>query len=437
VVSDYLKLWQSGALAKAASSCRTVEELARRFGVSWDALSRAHRRLRDAGHDLAAPSQLLGARAPQGPRMELLDEWDQPTNPGLPSFDPPDDPPAEELHAVDEHRLRREVRELKERNKALVAEMASLQDQLAVVAEARTHTIDPIRPRERTSGLREGTLVVLASDWHVEEEVKPEKVQGRNRFNLDIARHRMSRFFEAARWTLESERQRFAIRDMCLWIGGDMMTNYLHADNIESNQLSPAETFAFLDEHLSAGIQNLLDTCDVERLVVPMNDGNHGRLTKELRAATRTENSLETLLYATIASRFRREPRVQFEIAQGDHLYTNIYDFTVRWTHGAEVKYGGGVGGVMIPLYKAMARWQTVRHAHLTCVGHFHQLTSLADLVINGSLIGYGPYSLRIGARFEPPQQAAFVVDSRRGKSTFTPLWVSDGDEDEAVRWAS
>ncbi len=109
-----------------------------------------------------------------------------------------------------------------------------------------------------------------------------------------------------------------------------------------------------------------------------------------------------------------------------------MYGRTIRYVHGDETKFGGGIGGITIPIYKAMARWQTVRQAQLTVIGHYHQWTSLSDLIINGSLIGYSPFSLSIGARFEPPVQDMTLLDPKRFKGISMPLWVSETEDDNA-----
>jgi hypothetical protein len=51
---------------------------------------------------------------------------------------------------------------------------------------------------------------------------------------------------------------------------------------------------------------------------------------------------------------------------------------------------------------------------------------SLPYLVTNGSLIGFNPFAVSIGAKYEPPQQAFFLVDSKRGKTASYPIWVED-----------
>ena len=141
----------------------------------------------------------------------------------------------EKLTPVVEHRLKAENRELRAKNEHLAAELAGSSEYTEIIKAAMATPLrrPKIAPRERKSGLREGTPLVLASDWHVEEEVKPEQVAGRNRYTLDIAVRRMERFFEATRWAVRQQRDTFKIRDLILWLGGDFITNFLHDDDAE------------------------------------------------------------------------------------------------------------------------------------------------------------------------------------------------------------
>ncbi len=341
----------------------------------------------------------------------------------------------ESLPPLVEHRLKQRVAHLEQENRSLLKDLNSARRTNEIAAEVSKVRVKGITPRERPGGkLREATILACASDWHIEEEVRADQVAGRNRYNLEISARRMERFFERVRYGIDFNRQSFKIRDLVLWLGGDIITNYLHEDNKESNLLSPVKAIAYAQASIAAGIRYLLADRELERIVIPCNDGNHGRLTDKTRSATRIENSIEWLLYTNLAREFSNESRVQFQIATSEQLYFDVYGRTIRFIHGDTVKYGGGVGGVTIPIYKAMARWDTVRRADLTVMGHFHQLTSLTDLIINGSLIGYSPYAMTIGARFEPPAQALTVLEPVRFKGTSMPLWVSESSDDEVSR---
>ena len=319
--------------------------------------------------------------------------------------DDEDEDEAEELTPVEEHRLKAKNANLAAQIKSLMNDLSTAQLIQDVVKSARSVKVAPITPRERKSGLLEGTCQVLASDWHVEEQVRPEQVAGRNRYNLEIAQSRMEKFFEATSWGVKFNRQAYKIRDLILWLGGDFITNHLHPDNVETNLLSPPEALAYVHAALVTGIRYLLQDKELERIVVPCNDGNHGRMTDKMRSSSRCAMSLETMLYGFLAREFEKEPRVQFIIAQGSHLYYEVYGRTIRYVHGDETKYGGGVGGITVPIYRAMAKWQTVRQADLTCLGHYHQRISLNDLICNGCfesgcrvLTDHGPQPIELVA---------------------------------------
>jgi hypothetical protein len=241
----------------------------------------------------------------------------------------------------------------------------------------------------------------------------------------------MERFFESIRWAIDSQRNTFDIRDLILWLGGDLITNYLHEDNILTNAMSPPEALAYAHRSIADGIKFLLEDDELERIVVPCNDGNHGRMSKRMGSSSRTMMSLEIMLYHMLAREFRNEPRVQFIIAEGEHLYYEVYGRTIRFAHGDSIKYSGGIGGITIPLMKAVNAWNTVRYADLSVLGHFHQRLVLPDIMVNGSLIGYSPFSMTIRARFEPPSQNFSILEPKRFRSVDLPLWVADREDDE------
>jgi hypothetical protein len=327
-------------------------------------------------------------------------------------------------------RARREVELLTDRIRELRARQSFLDEVAAHQGPPRIH------PRERTSGVREMAAVVLASDWHVEESVDPAAVAGRNAYDLEVADRRVRRFFRGIVWNVEHHRAsgRLAIRDLVLWLGGDLMTGYIHEELLEGNALSPTETILWLIPRLRDGIASLLEILQLERLIVPCSYGNHGRTTAKRRVATGAANSFEWLMYHHLADAFRGDPRVHFEIASSAHQYVEVFGRTLHFHHGDELKYQGGVGGVGIPLLKRVPQWDRLRRAEVHNIGHFHQLLDYGCAVVNGSLIGYGPYSQSIGASPEPPQQLMYMVDRTRGKCLTTQLWVERAAGADAPR---
>jgi len=120
---------------------------------------------------------------------------------------------------------------------------------------------------------------------------------------------------------------------------------------------------------------------------------------------------------------YKDNPRVVFKISESYLSYLEIFDFTICFQHGHAVRFGGGVGGLSIPLNKAIAQWEKLKHADLYCLGHWHQFLDTGQAIVNGSIIGYNAFALFIKAGFEKPRQAFFLIDrKRRCKTVVCPV---------------
>ena len=94
--------------------------------------------------------------------------------------------------------------------------------------------------------------------------------------------------------------------------------------------------------------------------------------------------------------------------------------YAVRWQH----QDNGGVGGITIPVRKAIAEWDKGCKADMTFFGHWHTSHLDKQFCANGSVVGYAPYSVRIKAPYEPPSQSFLIFDQKLGLSAFRPIYV-------------
>jgi hypothetical protein len=315
-------------------------------------------------------------------------------------------------HAETKLQLKAALQQLEQRDNDLAA---------LIDLKARVESYD-IKPIEKGGGSNEGTLVVLASDWHAEEKVVKAQVSGLNEFNLEIAHARATRFFQATLRLTRLLQAELRIPNMVLALLGDFITGQIHgAENAESNLLLPNDAIVFAKGLLVSGIHFLLNHTSLN-LVLPCHSGNHARTTHTTRFASENGHSLEFLMYSILEAEFKNEPRLKFQVAEGPHSYLQVYDVLHRFQHGHMVKYNGGVGGLTIPANKAIAQWDLARKADLDCFGHFHTRVNGPKFTANGSLIGYNNFALSIKAGFEKPQQEMFLIDKKRGKTCNWPI---------------
>lgn len=333
--------------------------------------------------------------------------------------------PAVEARAL--HEQRTVESSLRREHRALLEENQRLRGELDFVAALRdSPQVEFHRAVSATRG--DAVACLLASDWHVEEPVERAHVHGLNEYSPEIARDRAQHFFANGLRLTDMMARESTIDTLWLGLLGDFFSGYIHEELQEENAMAPADAAQHAQSLLQAGIDFLLRESSY-RLEIDCVHGNHGRMTKKMRIGGSAGTSLESFMYRAIAGRYEGNPRVSFRVAPGKMLYRRFFErFNMRIIHGDDVKFGGGVGGVTIPIRKKLAAWNQAVRADLTVMGHFHQLLDGGDFKVNGSLIGYNEFAQAIGASPEEARQAFFLVHARGGgqPSIHAPVWLTD-----------
>ena len=262
----------------------------------------------------------------------------------------------------------------------------------------------------RTRSGREVCPQIVIGDVHAGEAVKPEWVNYLNEYNPTICEERMEHVARNAVSRIRAAIEGGAIVNSAIVsLLGDLITGFLHEDQQENNHMTPMEEIMFMLDLLIRFLDHLLDELPgLEVIDVLCSYGNHGRSTKKPRSAG-ASTSYEVMLYQMLAKHYAdKEPRLRFTIATGYFIYHDIFDARIAQQHGDFIKGGGGIGGVTIPLNRRIAQWakntpRSKRPFHI--LGHFHQWLVGPEFFLNGSVVGYSPYALKISAECEEPQQ--------------------------------
>jgi hypothetical protein len=341
-----------------------------------------------------------------------------------------------------ESRVDLEVKRLEDKRdttKKMLAEAVrrnqQLEEEREILFAIKDHTpqtID-IEPKH-SSGNSESVAVGVFSDWHIEERVLMGDVSQKNEYNLEIADKRAVKAWQGFYRLYDILARDTRIKSVIIFLGGDFITNTIHPDAAESNLLMPADAIYKAESLIVSGLQFLLKELPEDVLItVVCHSGNHGRMTQKQRHTTEAGNSLEQFMYYHVRDYFKAtvpETRMKFQIATGYHTYARLFGgaYTIRFHHGHDMRYGGGVGGIYIPVNKAIAQWnKSVRDVNLDCFGHFHTYIDAGNFVANGSLIGYNAYAVAIKADYEKPQQAFFLINRKYlSKTMATPIFVSE-----------
>ena len=315
-------------------------------------------------------------------------------------------------------RLRAELASYRKRYAAALEQIDRERERADALVSLQGLTAKPAKPLTKTvKGKRHAaTMVVLLSDIHCEETVRPETVNGLNSFDLDVCEARLAELQERFFTMLAHERTLADIDRVVVWMGGDLISGMIHPELAEENSLHPLAAIRWIGERLRGFLDAISDSA--REVIVATSCGNHGRTTEKLRT-NEADTSYEHHLYLTMRAAETR-PNVRWQIGEGHLNYLDLDGFVVRFCHGHAVRYQGGIGGIHVPLNKAIAAWNATTHADLTCLGHWHQFSwgRAGRYVSNGSVIGHSAYAVRIKATYEPPCQAAIVIDHGRREVT-------------------
>lgn len=329
-----------------------------------------------------------------------------------------------DLNAV---KQKEELSSLRLKYAVALSELQDAQEKLEVINSCQNivpinYSIDP-NPKKF-----DAVPVLVWSDWHIDEIVNFRAIRNSQGYNVEVAQKRVQVLLESSNQIIQIHHRDSNIQELIVALLGDFISSWIHDELVETNGLTPPEAVLMALNMLTGALENILDNCGVEKVTVVESTGNHGRITRKPFYKKAVETNYEWIIYHLLAKHFedKNETRIQFKPPTGYFNWLNILGRPVRFHHGDAVQYHGGVGGVHIPLRKAIAQWNKKSVAVLDVLGHWHSRDISRDYVINGSLIGYSEFSERIKADFETARQSIFLLHSRFWKTAEYPIVVED-----------
>ena len=319
---------------------------------------------------------------------------------------------------------------LKAENRALAAMLDESASSIATL-EALREKPRPGRPMKPVKGRRAGkrpvAWVALASDWHTAELVTLDQSNGMNEHNPDIGR---GRAFEWARnlvTMIKLSQPRLDVKTLVLWLGGDFLVNSgMHYGGMWDVSMTPEQEARLIRNLLVEIIAFIRAELDVERIHIPTSWGNHDRSSMKIVPGLAKDFSHASIIYEDLASWFASDRSITFEISTSEWNLVDVHGYPILFHHGHGIRYGGGVGGLSIPLLKKAGVLSRDYDFRTIAIGHYHQcqIFGAGQAVCNGSLVGMNGYSTDGGFPSEPPAQMAFVIDLERLEiSDFYRVW--------------
>ena len=325
----------------------------------------------------------------------------------------PAEPPGPPADPIELRRLRDRLdqseRALKEAERRAVEAEARERDILGLTQEPLRPQLALPKPGETVKGGR--TVILHLSDVHYGETVLAEEMDGLNRYDSDVAKARLGRFFARASDLMTKHWKGEPPDEIVLCLGGDLISGNLHPELEQTNFPTVPETVREVGEHIAGGIIMLRN--EVKRPIrVYSVPGNHGRTTPKPQSKARSASSLDLLAadFAEAMTRGAKLKDVAFYKAQSPDCYFSTYGWHWLLTHGDSVGgRGAGTGfiGPMATIIKGHRKlvdtsWRAGKPVHAVLTGHFHTTGRTYFGWANGSVIGYSDYARDLRADAEP-----------------------------------
>lgn len=316
-----------------------------------------------------------------------------------------------------------EERNIRKENQWLIDEIKDLERELSFYRTAKELTITPITANPE-SEKREATALSLLSDIHYEERINSSSTNGLNEYTPEIANERIRRYFVNLLKLVENNRNDVIIDNLIIGVLGDNIHGFIHDEYVSTNWMTPIVASKSVLEQLVAGVQYLLDNGNFNHIKLVCKVGNHSRTTDKIYSMTELTNSYEYFIYEMMKMLFEKDERVEVIADESYFTFVPVYNKVIRFEHGHAFKYAGGIGGIYVPLMRHLLRGNKIKPFDLAVMGHWHSYESISTCLINGSVCGYNAYSIRKGFDFQPPMQQFQLIDSKRGFTVNTKIFL-------------
>lgn len=344
------------------------------------------------------------------------------------------------LDAVDaaigsEERDRREesgTRRLLKQARKQIADLEIKVDLLSALDGIEVTPAEWAQPPKVRSGHR-AIANLLLSDLHLDEVVDPAQMRGSNAYNREIAGIRLRRLADQTIRVARDLVSGVKYDGLYVWANGDIVGGIIHDELRETNDgRGITDTIDYWTDPLASLLLQLADFFGKVHVISTI--GNHGRSQKKPPGKDAVRSSFDWLTMRNVWREVRKDPRFTWNIPESKDVVESVYSTRFLAQHGDDFQGGDQIAGAIRPIlfgdFTAMRREVAMPGGEpydAMVVSHFHQYNALARAIMNGSVVGYNQYAKdKLRARWEPPQQAFWIVTPENGVTLHAPVLCSD-----------
>lgn len=272
-----------------------------------------------------------------------------------------------------------------------------------------------------------GVPTLFCSDWHYGEVVRPDEINGKNSYNIQIANRRIQSLVASTVKLLKNHITNPEYPGIILALGGDMLSGDIHEELSETNEEPMMKILMALYGKMIWVIDNL--RAEFGRVFIPVVAGNHGRTSRKPRAKRRAHTNYDWLLGALLQKHYEGDKNVVVMVSEGPDLRYSVYGYRYLLTHGDQFRGGDGITGALMPIVRGDHKKRS-RNAQIDMdydtmlMGHWHQFFHTPRIIVNSSLKGLDEYAYQCNFPYEPPSQSLWITNAKRGITFMLPVMV-------------
>ncbi len=279
--------------------------------------------------------------------------------------------------------------------------------------------------------------VMLLSDWHCGDVIRPGDTSGFPEYDLPICGNRLGYVIEKAKQILTMHRAMYPIKKLYVWFGGDMGNGDLH-DAPVSNALFIGPQVDFTFKMAKFAIEDLLALTVpdpitgirvIEEMVLLFTCGNHMResTAKYMPLKYQSQRTFDWLIYQMLITWFKDTPRVTVKEGMSPYIFEEIRGHRHLFAHGMQVGYRNSPDAqcksmdAFLKQVRSLFDSPEFRRKNgldgatfaRACIGDIHVPVSFPRLKSNGSLNGQNELGVNWGLEPIPAGQQLFGVTEK------------------------
>lgn len=270
--------------------------------------------------------------------------------------------------------------------------------------------------------------VLLFSDFHYGQVVKPIEIGNFAEFNPDKAQERLMYLSQTLQHLTKYHTNPPEVLN--IFFLGDMIDSVI----LRASQLATTE-FGLVKQII--GCINLISeflvslTGSFKKINCYGVGGNHSRITKSFSDSTSQDN-FDILIYEMVKQKVANIKKISITYPESTHMIVRIKNHNWWISHGDTMR-----GWLGLPFYGANREKSSIQSllnifhegVDYIAIGHFHQDAYFNNIFMNGSFVGGDSYSVGRLRRMNIPEQTLIGITEKYGVVWTRPIQLEVKEE--------